>query len=142
MDVTIVPFAERFTAYFALVGTNLLVHLLHMLGEVGALREFFPTALVLALERPILGVRAHMVHEFGGIGDNAVATVALTILALVDLEAAVVGLEALELEDDKGVGRRNVLVKISDGGKIETVACHGSHCPILRHLSDFLQLPK
>jgi hypothetical protein len=141
VNVSIELFAEQFTAVVACEGIKTLVHNLNMLSEVCPLRKCFSTALVLAQKRRVLGVRAHMVHELCVVEDDAMAVI--TVLALVDLQAAVVVLEPLELVDYKCVCRRYMVYIGCDGGKIESISCDCPHSPLresrVRELTDPLQ---
>ena len=102
---------------------------MHMLNEVGALRKSLSTALVSAHKWLVLGVWPHMVHELGGVGNDAMA--AAFVLALVDLWATAVALEVFEVVDHKLVWRRNLVRLNRDGGKIEPIASNHSRSGVV-----------
>ena len=76
----VVLLAESLVAVWTLIGLGLLVDLSLMLFEISALGESLSTALVVADERALLGVRAQVVKELEHVRDHAVA--AVPVLAL------------------------------------------------------------
>ena len=137
MVVAVVLLAEWLLAVVAAERLFAFMHLLDMLLHISLLRECFGAAGVRAGERPVLGVRAHVVHELRWVGHDAVAEAAK--LALEEFEIARVPFEAFENKHNV-VGalwdllpvRRHVL-------QVEVFTGDAAHVPVMLHFGEFFR---
>lgn len=136
MIIAVIFLPERLLAIAALEGPHVLVNLLNVLLNISLLREGLVAAGVGASERPVLRVRAHVVHELRRVRHDAMAEAAK--LALEQFEITRVAFEAFEDEYDEVRALRDLLPMLRDVLHVEVLASDGSDLPLVLHLREFL----
>ena len=137
MVISVVLLAEALLAVVAAERLFALVHLLNVLLYISLLRECFAAARVRAGERPVLGVRAHVVHDLRRVRHDAVTEAAE--LALEEFEIARVPFEAFEHKHDVVAALWNLLPVLCHVLQVEVLAGNAAHLPAMLHLGELFR---